>query len=467
MKNFYLKLTTVKKCFVLTLFATCLFYSCDSFTEVERPDSQLTTVTVFSDDATADAAMTNIYANLRDQGILTGTPIGISQNLGTYADELNYYGSNTNAAFYFFNNALLPADVYVAEYWNRSYAQIYAANAVLEGVRSSEMLSTQTVSRLEGEALFIRALIHFYLVNLFGDVPYITTTDYRVNSIVHRMPRSAYYEQLIIDLQNAATLLSENYYTSGRTRPNKSAAYALLSRVLLYNGQWAEASNAASAVLNTTGLYGDEMNLSATFLNSSPETIWQLPPALAGAGTNMANTFTILAAPPGSIALAQQLLQKFNDADLRKSAWIDQVTDGTTVWYYASKYKQTVTEASSSEFEIVLRLPEQLLIRSEARAQQGELAGAIEDLDRVRQRAGLPGTVAVSQEAILSEIRDERARELFTEYGHRFLDLKRWNQLDLILSPVKMGWQSTDALLPVPLIELSSNPNLLPQNPGY
>ena len=468
MKNFHFKiLGKASKTIIMALFVIGLLSACDSFIEVERPAFQLTNDAVFSNDATADAAMTNIYATLRDQGILNGTPLGISQNLGSYADELDFYGSTSEATFSFFNNAVLPSDASVSEYWNRSYAHIYAVNAVLEGVRSSTTLSQQAAIRVEGEALFTRALLHFYLINLFGEVPYITSTDYQVNSVVLRTPRDEYYELLITDLENATALFTEEYYGSGRTRPNKSAANALLARVFLYNGQWAEAANAASAVLNVTGLYADEMDLSATFLNGSPETIWQLSPALSGGATNMANTFTILAAPPANVALSSHLFQKFSDQDLRRSTWIDQITNGNTIWYYASKYKQLTTEASSSEFEIVLRLPEQILIRAEARAQQGEFIGAINDLNRVRQRAGLPGTTAASQQEILLEIQNERARELFTEYGHRFFDLKRWNLLDTTLSPIKMGWQATDGILPIPQIELGANPNLLPQNPGY
>ncbi len=61
----------------------------------------------------------------------------------------------------------------------------------------------------------------------------------------------------------------------------------------------------------------------------------------------------------------------------------------------------------------------------------------------------------------------ERRVEFFTEGGHRFFDLKRAQQLDNALSSLKPGWNSTDALLPLPESELLLNPNLLPQNPGY
>jgi hypothetical protein len=88
-------------------------------------------------------------------------------------------------------------------------------------------------------------------------------------------------------------------------------------------------------------------------------------------------------------------------------------------------------------------------------------------LNIIRHAAGLGDTPASSQQEILDAIQRERRVELFTEYGHRFFDLKRNGGLDAALSPVKPGWNTTDALLPLPEAELLLNPNLAPQNTGY
>ncbi|MNL53547.1 SusD family protein [compost metagenome] len=112
-------------------------------------------------------------------------------------------------------------------------------------------------------------------------------------------------------------------------------------------------------------------------------------------------------------------------------------------------------------------MAEQYLIRAEARAEQGDLIGAKEDLDKIRTTAGLTGTTALSKQDILDAILKERRVEFFTEQGHRFFDLKRANALDAALAPVKAGWNPTDQLLPLPESELTLNPNLNPQNPGY
>ena len=92
--------------------------------------------------------------------------------------------------------------------------------------------------------------------------------------------------------------------------------------------------------------------------------------------------------------------------------------------------------------------------------------GAKEDLNKIRNTAGLNNTTANDKTEILDDILQERRLEFFTEQGHRFFDLKRFEKLDSALA-VKSGWNATDKLWPLPQSELLVNPFLRPQNPGY
>lgn len=459
----------ISRRFVMSFFLilTMGIHSCDSFVEVDLPKAQLTNITVFQDVATANAALLDIYAKIRDKGLLMGTPYGLSNQLGNYADEITSYGDPADPTLDFYTNTLLPSNTTILDFWSTTYNQIYAANAVIEGVNAATVLTPADKNRLQGEALFIRALLHFYLTNLYGDIPYITTTDYRANGNVSRITSNNVYEMIIGDLETSEDLLAEEYSNPDRIRANKYVQKALLARVFLYKSEWAEAANAASAVLNNTSLYALENDISKVFLKESKETIWQLMPATAGKNTDEANTFIFFSGPPPSRALNEDLVNSFDSYDQRKSHWIAAVTDGTTAWYHANKYKEFNFTSSSVEYSIVFRLAEQYLIRAEARAQQGDLVGAKEDLDKIRLRAGLAATTAVSQQQIIEAIGLERRWELFTEYGHRFFDLKRAGTIDHTLATVKPGWDSTDVLFPLPQSELSVNPNLGPQNPGY
>ncbi|KIA95612.1 starch-binding protein [Flavobacterium sp. KMS] len=453
----------VKKIFFLSF--TFSMPACDSFLEVDLPKSQLTDKTVFQDYTTANAAMTDIYSKIRDKGLLTGTLVGLSGQLGNYTDELTFYGSATSATFGFYTNQVLPSNTTVALFWNNSYNQIYAANAVLEGVHASTF-SPQEKAQLEGEALFIRGLLHFYLLQLFGDIPYIETTDYRVNSTVTRMPKSEVYNHIITDLKTAENFLLPVYSSTERVRANSFVVKALLARVYLYTGKWDDANKSATTVIENNSVYVFENNLNKVFLKNSTEAIWQFMPALTGKNTDEGAFFIFTSGPPPLVALNESLLNSFAVNDLRKTAWIASVSNGTRTWYYAYKYKEPRNTSTSKEYSMVLRLTEQYFIRSEARAELGDLTGAKEDLNKIRKRAGLSDIVASSKEEILEAIFQERRKELFSEYGHRFFDLKRTGKLDAVLS-IKPGWNTTDSLLPIPESELTLNPNLKPQNPGY
>ncbi|MFC6095464.1 RagB/SusD family nutrient uptake outer membrane protein [Flavobacterium qiangtangense] len=444
-----------------------LLTGCDSFVDVDMPASQLTSEAVFQTTATANAAMAHIYASVRDNGPLSGSPTGIACLMGGYADELDYYGLAGNSAAFFFSNTVLPTDLQVNSYWNESYAQIYATNAVIESTGSLSPIPQQEKDRLQGEALFLRAWLHFYLAGLYGDIPYVTTTDHAVNSAVSRQPIATVYAKAIEDLEQALLLLPETDLTFSRSKPNRWTAYALLARTYLYAGDYAAASNAASALLNNAALFSLNPDLGQVFLNTSPETIWQLQPEAGNGNSLEALTFIFVTAPPPNVALSQGLTDAFEPGDARRTEWVKAVPGENQTWYHAYKYRQQGPGSSSTENSILLRTAELYLIRAEARARQGELSAAKDDLNAIRLRAGLPVTTAASQPELLDAILQERRVELFTEAGHRFFDLKRYGAADAVLGPVKPNWQSTDVLLPIPENELVRNPNLGSQNPGY
>ena len=453
----------LKVVFVLVFLLSGLPQACDNYVEVDLPNSQLTSETVFEDIATANAAMTGIYAKMRTNGLFAGTLSGSSVYLGLYADELDYYPTTVNN---FYGNTLIAGESGVASMWNTSYHQIYEANAVMEGAMNSTNLTEAERNELKGESLFVRAFVHLYLVELFGDIPYIKSTNYETNSIVGRMPKTIVYQNIIADLELAKTLLPEVYYTAERVRPNRYAAAAVQARAYLYSGSYAEASNAASSVINSS-LYIWETDLDKVFLKGSTTTIWQFSPNAAGNNTSEGNLYIFPTGPPTNIALKNDFVNSFAIGDQRKTKWIKAVTGGTSTWYHPFKYKQRNPTSSSMEYSIVLRLAEQYLIRAEARARQGELTNAKSDLNLIRNTAGLPNTIAVTADEIVAEVLKQRRFELFTEFGHRFFDLKRTDQLDAVLPLSKPGWNHNDQLWPIPALELTVNPNLNPQNPDY
>ena len=226
------------------------------------------------------------------------------------------------------------------------------------------------------------------------------------------------------------------------------------------------------AELKTTELidiHSLESNINNVFLKESSETLWQLKPGDNPINTMEASQFIIQSIPGQQHALTNALLNAFEPGDLRLNNWVGSITstDGSTTLHFAYKYKAYVTETQSLEYSIVFRLAEQYLIRAEARAHLGNISGAQQDLNMIRNRAGLSNTTANSMNDLLEAILQERRVELFTEHGQRWFDLKRTGNAGTVLSLVKPNWQETDVLFPIPESELEINPNLLPQNTGY
>ncbi|MBF01065.1 MAG: RagB/SusD family nutrient uptake outer membrane protein [Flavobacterium sp.] len=446
---------------LLVFLCLLLLSSCSEFVEVDLPASQLPSQIIFEDPATARAAMSSIYGNMRDNGFLSGNLPGLSCVLGLYTDELDFYRQDID---YFYTNSLFAAQPAIKSYWNHGYSLIFAANAVIEGVRNSQSLPAELKAQLEGEALFVRALVHLYLNQLYGGVPYVTTTDYTVNGNVSRLPPIEVLQLIRQDLLDAASFLPDNPSVE-RVLPSKGAARSLLARTCLYAGWWDEAVLHSTAVIEGP-LYQWVDDPAAVFLNNSTATIWQFMPADASLNTLEGDLFIFEVGPPPAIAISASLYNAFEIGDLRRSGWIREVTDGTDSWYHAFKYKQRTISGASTEYSILLRLAEQYLIRAEARAMTGNIEGAKADLNKVRQRAGLPDTDATDAMEIVNAVMAERRVELFTEFGHRFFDLQRTGSLDEALENIKPGWDSTDRLWPIPSDEIVINPNIT-QNPGY
>ncbi len=457
---------------------------CKKLVEVKAPVTSLTSENVYTNDATAAAVLTGLYSKISSGSWASPDLTGISLKSGLSADELALFGGSTNSnpgLIAFYTNTV-TTNTYQTSFWETFYNYLETINVAIEGLAKSTVLTPQVNIQLEGEAKFMRAFCYFYLANLYGDIPLAITSDYRINAALSRTPKDQVYQQIIADLKDAQTLLIDGYVganaqsnTLERVRPNKWAATALLARVYLYTGDWANAETQATAVINKSTLYGLN-TLSSAFLKNNNEAIWQLQPVNAGWNTEDAKVYILPSTGPNTgfnsypVYLSSQLLNTFEIGDQRKVVWVGSVTVGSNTFGYPYKYKSATSGASVTEYLMVLRLAEQYLIRAEARAQLNNIGGAQSDLNTIRTRAGLPSTTASTQPTLLSAILHERQVELFTEWASRWFDLKRTNTINAVMGQVctqKGGtWSPNWALYPLPLYDIQQNPNLT-QNAGY
>ncbi len=447
--------------FVTPLFALYLS-ACSNFVQVVIPPNQLDAAAVFNDEAAANAAFAGIYGNMVTGALSANVQIATA----LAADELdNMQNDEANNQFWY--NSILVDNGNLQTFWRALYDYIYDANMAIAGLEASTGLSQNVKEQLLGEAKFIRAFCYFYLVNLWGDVPLVLTTDYQVNQSLSRASLTTIYEQIFLDLNEAKSLLKPDYPTTERVRPNTFAASAFLARVYLYREQWGEAEQEANSVINNTSYQIGQPN--DIFLKGSQETIWQLMSFYDY--TNIGQQFvpwSTTARP--SKTVSDFLLDAFSQTDQRKITWFNyNVVNGENL-YYTYKYKLGLLSTTKNEYLIVFRLAEQYLIRAEARAHLNNITGigsGLEDLNTVHLRSNAEPISISSQAELLAAIEKERQLELFSEWGHRWLDLKRTQRADAVLGALKgETWQSTDVFWPIPFAELEANP-FLEQNDGY
>lgn len=478
---FILNITTRLKAtnLQLILISFTLFNAgCKKTIEVNAPTTSINGKNVYTNDQTASAVLTGIYTNISATGITNSDISSIGFTTGLSGDELTLYSgsSDTRLKAYYQNN--LRNITSSIEFWTKIYKFIYVANLSLEGLNNSTLLTPRVKQQLLGEAKFIRAFCFFYLVNLYGDIPLAITSNYSTNNVLARSPKEQVWSQIISDLNDAKIQLSENYLdgslkreTNERVRPTKWAATALLARSYLYTKEWKNAETQATEIIDNS-LYSLD-SLDKTFLMNSSESIWQLQPVNIGSNTEDAKTYIIPSTGPSyytPVYASSQLMSSFETNDKRKVAWIDTVSVSGIIYNYVYKYKSGTLDEPLTEYNTIFRLGEQYLIRAEARAQQNDPDGSRADLNIIRKRAGLAPVNIIDKNLLLKAIYHERQVELFTEWGHRWLDLKRTNTIDAVMSqvsPMKGGtWSSNWQLFPIPSYDIISNSNIS-QNSGY
>lgn len=445
--------------------------ACDSFLDVGFNTSELDAELVFKNDNTAIAALEGIYHELQFNGFASGKVQSISF-LGSILVDDAIDHNITSDRYDFYSNTLRAGNVTNTSIWTSAYKQVYNANALLEGIKDNVDLSKATKNRIEGEVKFLRAFIYYYLVHLYDGLPLVLTTDYHINQSLPRTTVADIYNKIQKDLEEALEVLPTDYTNSKEQhiRPTKYAAYTLLARLALWQEEYTQAINYASEVI-TSGKYSLG-ELDDVFKANSEESIWQLVPVVPNTGANEGNLFILQknpAAPNNSASqsLTVDFLSIWEIDDLRYQNWIGVYTEGESKYYYPFKYK-IKNGGDKEEYSMVLRLAELYLIRAEAHARSASpnIQAALNDLNEIRNRAGLPNWITTDVLDIEQAVLDERRRELFSEWGHRWLDLRRFGKIDEVLGQKKSTWKPDAKLLPIPEQDRLKNP-FLTQNPGY
>lgn len=362
--------------------------------------------------------------------------------------------------------------------WSTAYQLINDANIVIHGSAETET-TTAHRNRLRGEALVLRGIAYQELLRVYAYEPnHPQIGQWGEGVIIRTEPTLGFsqadlrsrssvlegYQQIERDFLEAIPLLTGNnrgsvYYADAAT------AHAGLARLYLYWERWGDARDHAGQAMALAGGrlvdYGEVENVFDRLPN--PESIFEL--AFDDTHGSSGSLNAVTHPPPGwfDALPSDELLALYDDEDLRNNLFATH-TDG---FNYILKYTGTVGQ--NTDNIPVMRVPEMILIQAEANYELGNESGAIDALETLRSHRGLAAySSAPSGQALLTEILDERRRELAFE-GHRWFDLKR-RAMDVPKPAVNLNPPilSTDIRILAPLsnTQVENNPNLN-QNPGY
>ena len=443
-----------KLTYILAISALALA-SCTKVLDVE-PTASISTEIAISDRVGVERAIIGAYTSLQAAG-LYGRNRVILGDLS--ADNLVWSG--TTQDYLQLTNLPVPANNAIIEgMWSASYDGINRVNNVLALMPGISDLTPAERSQYEGEALFMRALFHFELLNYFGGVPVKTVPTLDLSNIDQaRDTVYKVYDQVIADLLSAESKLPLEI-SAGRA--SAFGASALLARVYLSRFQATGnvvyaglAADMAGKVIETGG-YSLVGSYEALYAGTNDEVIFEI--VFDAQNKNRLAEYFFPRSMTGryEIAPSESLIQSYEPADtLRLAASVATDTLGKV---YCNKYQEL---AEGSDAVIVLRLAEMYLIRAEALAySNGDIDAIQQDINAVRLRAGLDSTTAATYDALKLAIENERRHEFAFE-GHRWFDLVRTKRAAGLF-----GIDEKYTLFPIPLSEMQTN-KFMKQNDGY
>jgi tetratricopeptide (TPR) repeat protein len=446
------------KSYIAILLIAFASMSCNKFLDVQPKDAVEDDQTI-TDKTSATTALRGVYRRLGADNYYGS----LFQTFGYLpGDNIQWTGSQS-VIQQFISHNISADNGNLQSVWSAIYATVNAANHVIAKVPGVQdaTFTTADKNQLTGEAYFIRALCYFDLARTWGNVPVtltptLTATD---KAGIKNSTQAQVYAQVVRDLNSADSLLLPPA-TQNPVRANQETVWALKARFYLYQGDWAQAATYASKVLSDTKYYALQKPYSAFFSPSSAvatkESVFELSYSATYPNTHRSGW-----QPPANGGTRQwapndAFVALVNDPAVggNRSALVAKTSAG--LWYGNLYYRSPATDPA-----YVIRIAELYLIRAEALAQQKLLPDALIDLNVIRDRAGLLGSTAVTQDDILLAIENERRIEFALE-PHRWFDLVRTKRADVVLGITNPN----KYLFPIPANEITLSNGSLTQNPN-
>lgn len=458
--------------------------SCSSLLE-EVPADTLVSSIFFRTQSDALAGMNAVYGRL-NKGLY-------NRNFYLYTDEFTddgMAGIGVNNAFIraIDNFTHAPVNDRIDLAWSEHYDGINRANEVIEKVPAINM-DAQLRTRIVGEAKFVRALLYFNLVRLFGNVPLVLSPTASAAGLdVEQAPAETVYAQIKKDLTEAEAALPLTYSAADVGRATKGAASGLLARMYLTRKEWNLAAQKCKEVIDSKvyDLWDDYAKIFQVGTENQKDAIFSVQYA---SGISNGNTMMILSMPRGKVpgltgneadVPTDDLVKAYETGDRRKEVTIRNSLDvGGKTYTFTNcffKYYDPASFGASNDSGInypILRYSDILLMYAEVlNEQNGPTAEAYAFVNQVRARARngktgvLPNLTGLTKDTFRDAILKERRVEFAFE-GIRWFDLIRTGKMvEVMKAHGKTAVQPFHVLLPIPQREIDTNKKLK-QNPGY
>jgi starch-binding outer membrane protein, SusD/RagB family len=456
---------------IIYLFFVALFASCENELNIDPKQTEDASITLGTEGGITNI-LTGTYAlaaNGNAYGgriLLYADLLGVSGALNT--TDLRWRGTYGELRQMYIKT-MLSDNVIIQGTYSRCYEMINAANTVIENVDKVKDPTKQT--RMIGEASFLKSLAYFDLVRFFAK-PYVSGQANTQLGVVIR-PNAIY--NFNVDLSKERSTVDEVYkviidglnlaYTNlpaeNSFYADKYAAKALLARVYLQQGNYAQARDAAHDVIENSG-HGLSQTYAAAFNHDTDQTedVFAIQ-ITKQTGLNDVNTFYESednGGRGGDFSIRDHYLEKFSDPDDRATFNYENPANGRIL---TSKFTDQFADVA------IIRLAEMYLIRAESNLRQGTSVGntPLDDINIIRSRAKADGLSAVTIDDILLE----RELELGME-GFLIHDIKRTKR-SIDISENGDGsslllYDANNLVFPIPLKETDANKKIT-QNPGY
>ena len=467
------------------------FSSCSDFLE-QNPQTDLSENDFYKTAADILSAVNGVYSSLQEGDIYGNWYVFGEIPSDNTRNQLSGSVTTQNEFDQFYIDT---QNSMIANFWKAAYKVINRTNTVLGRIDGIE-INTELANRYKLECKFIRALMYFNLVRVYGDVPLILKEISISESYdILREPKENVYNQIIADLKEAQDL-PVSYSTAEDGRATQGAAKALLANVYMTLHKYAEAETILAEIINS-GQYSllentpgslnidGYKNVFSPVNHNSKEGIFEIQFLKGGygEGSNYANNFAPENSGTNVVAVGgtggnnipeMDIYNAYEEGDLRRDfsmslGYYDNRKNNEWVESrYVCKFMDVPYQNNDASNNYpVIRYADVILMYAEALNQNGKTAEACKYLNMTRRRGFGYQTTETSpvdlqttdkaQFALMVE--QERRVELAFE-NHRWFDLIRTGRAVEVMRSKGFSLNETNLICPIPQKQIDVNPKL-------